>query len=134
MIMRIVIFFFYIYVMIEGLIKSLFDPSTWKRNKQREPISDDEKIKTYSWHEARSLFRYIKRNQATLSWKHIAECTKKHPRPILLKEQCECGSNIVSVHFCSPSWTWEKMCGRKGVIIICPKCLRAIDYRITEMN
>lgn len=134
MIMRIIIFFFYICVMTEGAIEYLINPSTWKRNKQCEPISDDEKIKTYSCHETRSLFRHIKRNQATLSWRHIAECTKKFPRPILLKEQCECGYNAVSVHFCSPLWTWEKMCGRKGVIIICPKCLRAIDYRITEMN
>ena len=74
--MRIFIFLLYIYVMIEGTIKYLFNPSTWKRDKQKEPISDDE-------------------------------------------------------NFCSPPLTWEKMCGRKGVIIICPKCLRAIDWRLT---
>lgn len=128
--MRIFIFLFYIYVM----VKCLFNPSTWKRDKQREPISDDEKIRTYSGHETRLFFRHIKRNYDKLTWQHIAECLKRHPRPVLLKDHCECGCNTVSVHFCSPSWTWEKMCGRKGVIIICPKCLRAIDCRITEMN
>lgn len=132
--MRIFILLFYIYVMVVGTIKYLFKPSTWKRDKQRGPISDDEKVRSYCGRETRLLFRHIKQNYAELSWQHIAECLKKHPRPILLKDHCECGSNIVSVHFCSPSWTWEKLCGRKGVIIICPKCLRAIDCRLTEMN
>ena len=132
--MRIFIFLFYIYVMVVGTIKYLFKPSTWKRDKQRGPISDDEKVRSYCGRETRLLFRHIKQNYAELSWQHIAECLKKHPRPILLKDHCECGSNIVSVHFCSPSWTWEKLCGRKGVIIICPKCLRAIECRLTEMN
>lgn len=132
--MRIFIFLFYVYMMIEGAIKSLFNPSTWKRDKQRRHISDVEMIKAYSWRETRLLFRHIKQNYAKLSWRHIAECLKRHPRPIQLKDQCECGCNTASVHFCSPLWTWEKMCGRKGVIIICPKCLRVINCRITEMN
>ena len=132
--MRIFIFLFYIYVMVEGTIKYLFNPSTWKRDKQREPISDDEKVRSYCGRETRLLFRHIKQHYDKLTWQHIAECLKRHPRPVLLKDHCECGCNAISVHFCSPSWTWEKMCGRKGVIIICPKCLRAIDSRITEMN
>ena len=132
--MRIIIFLFYVYVVIEGIIKLLSHPSTWRKDKRRELISDDEKIKSFSWRDTLILSRHIKRNYETLSWKHIAECTKKYPRPILLKDQCKCGANTVSVHFCSPLWTWEKMCGRKGVIIICPKCLRGIDCRITEMN
>ena len=128
------IFIFYIYAIIEALFRFIFDPSTRKKNNRRRPISDREKLKTFTGSEVRTLFRHIKQNYAELSWQHIAECLKKHPRPILLKDHCECGSNIVSVHFCSPSWTWEKLCGRKGVIIICPKCLRAIECRLTEMN
>lgn len=132
--MRILIFLIYVYMVIEGAIESLFNPSTWKRDKHRRNISDVEMIKTYSWRETRLLFRHIKQNYAELSWQHIAECLKRHPRPIQLKDQCECGCNAVSVHFCSPLWTWEEMCGRKGVIIICPKCLKVIDCHITEMN
>lgn len=128
------IFIFYIYVMIEALFRSIFSPSVREKNNSRSPISDSEKLKTYSVREARKLFRHIKQNSDTLSWQHVSECLKRSPRPIQLTDQCECGCNLVAIRFCSPSWTWEKMCGRKGVIIICPKCLRAIDYRITEMN
>ena len=130
----IVIFIFYIYVMIEALFRFIFNPSTWKKNNRKYPISDGEKLKTISGSEARTLFRHIKQNSDKLSWQHVAECLRRYPRPILLTDQCECGCNVIAIHFCSPSWTWEKMCGRKGVIIICPKCLWVIDYRITEMN
>lgn len=128
------IFIFYIYAIIEALFRFIFDPSTRKKNNRRHPISDREKLKTFTGSEVRTLFRHIKQKYDSLSRKYVAACLKRYPRPILLTDQCECGCNVIAIHFCSPSWTWEKMCGRKGVIIICPKCLSVIDYRITEMN
>jgi hypothetical protein len=94
------IFIFYIYAIIEALFKFIFDPSTRKKNNRRRPISDREKLKTFTGSEVRTLFRHIKQKYDTLSWKHVAACIKRYPRPILLTDQCECGCNVIAIHFC----------------------------------
>lgn len=43
-------------------------------------------------------------------------------------------SEIITVYFRSPSYTWRTMCGREGYLTICKKHKRQIGFSITAMN
>jgi hypothetical protein len=38
------------------------------------------------------------------------------------------------VYLRSPEWTWEKMCGRAGWVVICPECIFQVHFHWTRMN
>ena len=39
------------------------------------------------------------------------------------EETCPlCGHKLLNIHFSSPCWTWNELCGRKGPMTICPAC------------
>lgn len=44
------------------------------------------------------------------------------------------GVQLIQVYFSSPSWTWEKLCGRAGNMLICPKCHTQQEFMLTLMN
>ena len=38
------------------------------------------------------------------------------------------------IHFTSPSWTWEMLCGRSGVYTIDATSLKALNFELGLMN
>ena len=54
----------------------------------------------------------------------IIESMNKYPESIYKTEDIckKCWNNLVSIHFCSPAWTWESLCGRAWDMLICPHC------------
>ena len=69
-------------------------------------------------------------------WEDVAASIKEQQAtPIIIDHKCDkCGNNTVVVYFVSPAWTWEKLCGRAGYLIICPHCLRQIEFCCSYMN
>lgn len=53
---------------------------------------------------------------------------------------CQCPScgkkleELVWIEYCSPDWTWEELCGRKGYFVFCPSCRKLVDQILTAMN
>lgn len=41
---------------------------------------------------------------------------------------------LVKVLFRSPDWTWEQLCGRCGVLTICPVCGEHLDFECHGFN
>ena len=69
-------------------------------------------------------------------WEDVAVSVKRQKtNPIIIDHKCDkCGNNTVAVYFVSPAWTWEKLCGRAGYLIICPHCVRQMEYFCSYMN
>lgn len=38
------------------------------------------------------------------------------------------------IHFRSPDWTWQQLCGRSGVLTICERCKVQFDFDCESMN
>ena len=47
---------------------------------------------------------------------------------------CNCGGDIIRIHFRSGSETWKNLCGREGYMKICSSCKRRLSIVITVMN
>ena len=60
-------------------------------------------------------------------WKDVLDCMKEG-RVFYSGEKGECGERLIVVNFTSPQWTWEKMCGRSGLLYICPVCKRQVKF------
>ena len=69
-------------------------------------------------------------------WEDVAASVKEQQTtPIIINHKCDkCWNNTVIVYFVSPAWTWEKLCGRAGYLIICPHCVRQIEFFCSYMN
>ena len=69
-------------------------------------------------------------------WEDVSVSVKSQKKnPIIIDHKCDkCGDNTVVVYFVSPAWTWEKLCGRAGYLIICPHCVRQIEFICSYMN
>ena len=49
----------------------------------------------------------------------------------------ECGrtpAQLTWVHFSSPAWTWQQLCGREGWLTLCDHCGLQIDFFLERMN
>lgn len=69
-------------------------------------------------------------------WEDVAVSVKRQKKnPIIIDHKCDkCGNNTVAVYFVSPAWTWKKLCGRAGYLIICPHCVRQMEFFCSYMN
>ena len=69
-------------------------------------------------------------------WYDILACMfSKHKHLPLSERLCpECGKRMLTFHYTSPVWTWNSLCGRAGVITICPSCPRQVEFSLTIMN
>jgi hypothetical protein len=38
------------------------------------------------------------------------------------------------IYFSSPAWTWEKLCGRAGWLVVCKDCHLQVDFFLSVMN
>lgn len=46
----------------------------------------------------------------------------------------DCGEKCIQLFFSTPPWTWKALCGRGGIMVICPNCPKMIEYCITVIN
>lgn len=66
-------------------------------------------------------------------WEDVLACMKDG-RVFYSEEKGDCGERLIAVNFSSPQWTWEKMCGRSGLLYICPVCKRQVKFDCLSMN
>ena len=69
-------------------------------------------------------------------WEDVSVSVKSQKKnPIIIDHKCDkCGDNTVVVYFVSPAWTWERLCGRAGYLVVCPHCIEQLDFSCTVMN
>lgn len=69
-------------------------------------------------------------------WKHVALSMLKYPERITLDYDCcpDCGHSRIRIYFYSPEWTWAKMCGVGGYMIICPECKIQAEFNENIRN
>ena len=75
-------------------------------------------------------------NKSIFSWKDaVASIKEQQFTPIIIDHKCDkCKNNTVVVYFVSPAWTWERLCGRAGYLVICPHCIEQLDFSCKVMN
>jgi len=66
-------------------------------------------------------------------WEDVEACLYNNPRK--LKSRCPgCLRHKKKIHFRSPRWTWQKMCGRSGELTICEHCQLQFDFEVGAIN
>lgn len=38
------------------------------------------------------------------------------------------------IYFSTPDWTWDKLCGKAGWLIICEDCNKQVDFFLEMLN
>ena len=83
-------------------------------------------------------YKYARLNKMILyPWEDVLASMYKYPEKVekVNDEKCpKCGGQLIKLYFMSPDWTWSKLCGRGGYMIICPDCIEQIDFNLTIMN
>lgn len=67
----------------------------------------------------------------------IQDSLKEYPKKVFWPRDkvCKhCGKRIVSLYYKSPEWTWKEMCGRAGLLYICPYCKEDDHFDCETMN
>lgn len=75
--------------------------------------------------------------EAFASHKEIKDSIAKYPEKVFWPKDkvCKhCGKRIVSLYYKSPAWTWEHLCGRAGLLYICPYCKEDDHFDCEIMN
>lgn len=72
----------------------------------------------------------------TFPWSDIALSLLKYPEHVEFDyDKCpDCGEERIKLFFRSPDWTWEKMCGSAGEMIICLHCKRQASFQCSSAN
>ncbi len=60
--------------------------------------------------------------------------TKYEYLPLSERVCPECGEQMITFYYTSPVWSWNSLCGRAGVITICPSCPKQVEFALTMMN
>ena len=106
----------------------------------KKAFLDSLTVREYSAKETDSLIKQINKvgdeNKSIFPWKDVVASIKEQEFiPIIIDHRCDkCSNNTTIVYFVSPIWTWQNLCGRAGYLIICPQCMRQIDFTCTVMN
>lgn len=68
-------------------------------------------------------------------WRDVALCLLTYPQSVELDyDRCPvCRKKRVKLKFRSPAWTWSKLCGKEGEMVICLEC-RSQDFYCTICN
>ena len=71
-----------------------------------------------------------------IPWHDLLACLhEKHKYLTLSEKVCpECGEQMLVVNYFSPAWTWDSLCGRAGIVTICPNCPLQFDFALTMIN
>lgn len=75
--------------------------------------------------------------EAFASYEDIRDSIAKYPEKVFWPKDkvCRhCGKRIVSLYYESPAWTWERLCGRAGLLYICPYCKEDDHFDCEMMN
>lgn len=75
--------------------------------------------------------------EAFASHKDIRDSITKYPEKVFWSKDkfCKhCGKRMVSLYYESPAWTWEHLCGRAGLLYICPYCKEDDHFDCEIMN
>ena len=79
-----------------------------------------------------------KEKQEILPWKDVEACMDDVRTPLANHLSCPiCGKKSEElhwIHFSSPDWTWEKMCGSAGLMSICKDCHCQVEFILESMN
>jgi tetratricopeptide (TPR) repeat protein len=73
-------------------------------------------------------------------WSDVMDCLSEKLDNNNFKEKHSCpkcglrSQQLIWIQFKSPQWTWEKLCGRKGPLSICPKCRIQVQFICFIMN
>lgn len=68
-------------------------------------------------------------------WRDILACMIAKQKLVLSERVCpDCGERMVTFYYTSPAWTWNSLCGRAGIMTICPGCPRQVKFSLTMMN
>jgi hypothetical protein len=68
-------------------------------------------------------------------WEDVDSCMDNSIEPKIEGICCpECGKEVKWIHFRSPKWTWEHMCGRAGALAICPDCRIQVEFICEGFN
>lgn len=69
-------------------------------------------------------------------WEDVDSCMNNQiETPIEGLTHCpECGNELRWIRFYSPSWTWQKLCGRAGPLAICEDCHKQVYFKCEIMN
>lgn len=69
-------------------------------------------------------------------WEDVFSSMLEEPEKVKrIDRKCpDCGTNLVEFYFSSPDWTWQCLCGRAGVMTICPGCPDQKDFQLHIMN
>lgn len=68
-----------------------------------------------------SLESFVKDNPASVSWAAEERCPK-------------CGERIILIHYSSPEDSWKNLAGRDGILSVCPRCMKQLDFFLIKMN
>ena len=85
--------------------------------------------------EDRSKYPECARN-VYFPWRDVLACMfSKHKHLVLSERVCpDCGERMIVFHYTSPAWTWNSLCGRAGIMTICPGCPKQVKFSLTMMN
>lgn len=69
-------------------------------------------------------------------WDDVFASMLEKPEKVRVTDKVcpDCGANLVELYFSSPAWTWQSLCGRAGVMTICPGCPDQKDFQLHIMN
>ena len=73
-------------------------------------------------------------------WKDVNACLedKLDSKKFTGHSKCiKCGldsGKLIWIHFRSPDWTWEHLCGREGPLSLCPNCKIQVEFILEVMN
>ena len=75
---------------------------------------------------------------AIFPWEDVKACMDKKIPARAEHLPCPfCGKtseNLEWIEFNSPTWTWQKLCGRRGPLSICPDCHCQVEFICEVMN
>ena len=79
-----------------------------------------------------------------MPWKDVDACRRRRiPREVREQlrrspatcPQCGQGADRLRwIHFRSPEWTWQHLCGREGWLAVCDACRLQVEFHVTLMN
>lgn len=72
----------------------------------------------------------------TFPWEDVALSLLRYPEDVKFEyDTCpDCGNERIELYFHSPQWTWVRMCGQAGDMVICPHCKHQASFECNAMN
>ena len=83
----------------------------------------------------RQMQYLMKHYEDIFPWEDVMACIDDETEPSKNGITCPvCGMGVKWIHFRSPAWTWEQLCGREGELALCLDCHKQWLFNCEEMN